>query len=280
MRLQHLRWATVAALALTAACSSGESTDDTSDAVEAETTDPPESTTTTEAPATTTTEAPTTTTTTTEPPATTAAPATTSTAPPADSGDDVIPTDGLAAAFDTLTGSLDLENDATVDFSRCPLDPDGEIMVSIFGDPAIGLAPEFVGPAINSGAFDVGSGFGPMVYCDRFADESFDGVGLFAISTPDDLEAYTTAFVNPGDSTTITTDITPRGEVRGGLLDRICVSHADEPELDYCELQWASGGVSIGAYVNGFLTTTVDLDAFEQSFVAQLDRLVAALAGT
>ena len=183
----------------------------------------------------------------------------------------------IAAAFARITTSLEVPPGGEVFLPDCPLDPDDTIVPDLFTAFDLGDDGAVADLPVAAGAFDVGEDYGTMIYCDRFPDDGSDGFGVFALATPDDLQGYTSAFADPAGTGGIVIEVTPRDEVAGGALDRICVTAPDAPESDYCEIDWTSGEVLVGAYVNGAFARSVDLDAFEAAFVARIAALATAL---
>lgn len=198
--------------------------------------------------------------------------ATTTTVAPAPPGPDAA---AARAAFDRLVRDSSPEG-IFVDLPTCPLDPGGELTTAVYADIADASVVAAIDSPAESGVFDIGGDFGPMLTCDRFSADDADSIGLFAFASPDDLEAYAEFFANPDDDESVVISVEPTTTLGTGTFHHVCGLDPLDQEFNFCEVDWVTDEIVIGAYVSGALAEDVDRDALERGLTAQLQMIVDA----
>ncbi len=167
-------------------------------------------------------------------------------------------------------------DDGYVELPECPLDPSGQLLTATFANITDAAIVAAVASPSESGVFDLGGDFGPMVACDRFSDDGPDSVGVFAFTAPADLNAYAEYFANPDEVEGVETRVDPTTTLGAGVFHHVCGFDAADPEFDFCEVDWVTDDVVIGVYVAGPTSSQIDLTALETGMSAQLSAIVDA----
>ncbi len=178
--------------------------------------------------------------------------------------------DAAVAAHEPDAGYVELDD--------CPLDSTEAHLTAVFGG--------ITGPTVNaaaavfteSGIFDIGGGFGPMVACDRHADEGPESVGLFALAAPADLVAYAEYFANPDGIDRVGVVVDPTRPLGAGMFHQMCGFDTVDPKFDFREVESSTDDVVVGVYVSGSVARHVDRVVLETGLAAGLPEIIADFA--
>jgi hypothetical protein len=181
------------------------------------------------------------------------------------------------AGLDRITAQL-APGDVAITLTECPLDPTDVAIDALFS--AVPTAGASTNAPTESGVYELFDDAPVQVGCDRFSDDLADAVGVLAMAPPADLTAFVTAFANPDGLASVTVSVEPGSEHSGGRFFRICSVDSDDPTLSYCEVDWLTADLLVGAYVAGADSERTDLAAFETALAAQLPTFLDRLATT